>query len=389
MGGFDDIDLDEIANSGAVIEATDLGKVVVDDNTDTPEPIVPKVEDNSNADGDDTVDPDAVDFDVLAGEDEVIEEDENEDGTGTKKAPSKSTATSSSQDKFTSLASAMREEGALGELDDEQFAEITNSAELITAMSKQAKDNAYADVLNEDQRQYLDAMEAGIPQAIYQEHKADVAQYENLTDERIKGSTALTQELIKRAYVADGLSPEKAGKFAARDMEGESSAEAGIEARNALVASENAKLTAEIESSRAKSADDAKNATANLAALKSKVNEATDVIPGVKVNATTRTKVFKSMTENVGGKGVSPVNALMSQYESDEGFKIKLHTLYTLTNGLKDFSKFTQSKNSDIAAKLDAKLKTTARVAGAPVDAAAGATTGNIQEALAHWEYGK
>lgn len=385
MDEFEGIDLDAIANSdSAVIEATDIVTDAADVTTEKTSKST-KVDETNDDEGDD---PDVIDLDVL----EDLEEGDDEDivsGKGTNKAPSKSTATSSSQNKFTSLASAMREEGALGDLDDEAFAEITSSAELIEAMSTQAKVSMYENTLNEDQREYLDAMEAGVPQALYQDHKADVTQYLNLTDERIRNSTQLTHELIKRAYIAEGLSAEKAATFSARDMEGESVGAAGIEARNALVASENAKLFDEIEASKVRRIEEEKTATANLAALKSKVNETADVIPGVTVNATTRTKTFKSMTNNVSKKGESPVNEVMSAYESDEGFKIKLHTLYVLTNGLKDFSKFTQSKNSDIAAKLDAKLKSSARSAGSPMETGTGKSTNDIRAALAGWEYGK
>lgn len=382
---FDGIDLDEIANADSVTDATDIKTEEVAITED----IAVEVDSKDNA-ADDEGESDAIDLDVLEDSGDAVEEgEEKEKAKGNNKAPSDSTANFSSPDKFTSLASALREEGALGNLEDEDFSEISNSTELIAAMAKHAKASMYEDVLNEDQRQYLDAMESGLPQAIFQDRKAELDQYQALTDERITGSKALTEELIKRSYVADGLSVEKASKFAARDMEGEYSAQAGIEARNALVASESAKLNAEIETSRAKKEADIRDATANLAALKSKVNEATDVIPGVKVNATIRSKVFKSMTENVAKRGESPMNTLMREYETDEGFKIKLHTLYALTNGLKDFSKFTKSKQSDIAAKLDAKLGSTARSAGAPVGLGTGATTNNISAALAHWEYGK
>ena len=383
---FDGIDLDEIANADSVTDATDIKT----EEVDITEEIKAEKEDKKEDDANEGEDSDAIDLDVLEDSDNVVEDgEEKEKAKGNNKAPSNSTANFSSPDKFTSLASALREEGALGILEDEDFSEIKNSTELIEAMSKHAKASMYEDVLNDDQRQYLDAMESGVPQAIFQDRKAELDQYQALTDERIAGSTALTEELIKRSYVADGLSVEKATKFAARDMEGEYSAQAGIEARNALVASESAKLNAEIETSRAKKEEGIRDATANLAALKSKVNEATDVIPGVKVNATTRGRVFKSMTENVGKRGESPMNALMKEYETDEGFKIKLHTLYALTNGLKDFSKFTKSKQSDIAAKLDAKLGSTARTAGTPVGVGTGATTNHISATLAHWEYGK
>jgi len=382
---FDGIDLDEIANADSVTDATDIKTEEVAITED----IAVEV-DSKDSDADDGEESNAIDLDVLEDSGDAVEGGEDkEKAKGNNKAPSDSTANFSSPDKFTSLASALREEGALGNLEDEDFSEISNSTELIAAMAKHAKASMYEDSLNEDQRQYLDAMESGLPQAIFQDRKAELDQYQALTDERITGSKALTEELIKRSYVADGLSVEKASKFAARDMEGEYSAQAGIEAKNALVASESAKLNAEIETSRAKKEADIKDATANLAALKSKVNEATDVIPGMKVNATVRSKVFKSMTENVAKRGESPMNTLMREYETDEGFKIKLHTLYALTNGLKDFSKFTKSKQSDIAAKLDAKLGSTARSAGTPVGLGTGATTNNIGAALAHWEYGK
>lgn len=379
---FDDIDLEELAGSESPILETGAGTPTADKDDELPNPII-----DPNAPVDD---PEAVDLDLLEGlGDDTTEVDDLEGGDDEDekkpKVPTVDTeATSSSQNKFTSLAKALVEAGTFDEIPDEDLASIKDAGSLLEFFDKQVKANEFAG-LNEDQKQYLTALEAGVPHDTFIQTKANADQYAKFTDEALAARPDIAEELIKRSFLIKGVSPEKASKFAALAAKDPSFQEDAVDARNALVAFENGKIQDDINARNLKKETDLATAQADLAKLKSTILETPEVMPGIKVNSATREKIFQSMTTPTKVNGEKPLNEVMEKYSTDPEYKRKLHTLDVLTKGFTDFSKFTKTAKSKAAQDLENNLEnnnTRSRTGGSMATGVVSASQTEMKNAL-------
>ncbi len=343
---FDGIDLEDLANSEGPTFREDVAKVT----------------NSEDQEGDETPteNEDGVDLDFLseAGSVEKLTEDKQEVVKDIKVPSDKTAATSSSQT-FTSLASALKEGGTFNSLSDEEVTNITDVTSLLEAFDKQVKSNEFAN-LNAIQKEYLEALAVGTPQEAFAQSKANADQYATITDETLEARPALQEELIKRSFLAKGFDLEKASKYATMAMKGDDPIEESKEARNSLVAYEEEKLQEDIRTRKQKQADAQAKSDKDLADLKSKITDATEVIPGIKVNSNTREKIFQSMITPTKISDGTPLNEVMEKYANDPEYKMKLHALDVITKGFKDFSSFVKASKTSAVKSLEDQLNNSA-----------------------------
>jgi hypothetical protein len=346
---FDGIDLEELAGSESPI-LNGMGDHTQTSNTNN------AVEDDDDVEQAEDLDALDMDFIANAGDDTPGGEHNEEDDVNIDRVPAdKSAATSSSQNTFTSLAMLLKEAGTLSDLSEEDLASITDADSLQAAVDGQIKKNEFSD-LTEDQKAYLEALAVGVPHEVYAETKSNAAQYEKITDDALETRLDLQAELIKRSFLIKGFDAEKATKYAVLAMKGDAPLEDAKEARNALVAFENSKLQEDINARKLKQETDLATAQKELASLKSKVLESSEVIPGIKVNSVTRERIFKSMTTPIIVKDENPINEVMDLYSKDSEYKMKLHALHVITNGFKDFSKFVKTAKSSAVNQIERQI---------------------------------
>lgn len=389
---FEDIDLNDLANSEeGVIKAGELNTTAPADS--------PAPSSNSQAQEETTKpveDPNAVDITALAdleetGEIDTTEVDKEEDDTNIQrtKAPAEQDkgTSPSSQETFTSLASALVEAGVFSSLEEEEIGEIDSAESLLGAIAKQADKARYAD-LNEDQRNYLEAMENGVSHADYVQYNAEADQYSNLDDNKISEAPALQKELIKRSFLIKGITAEDADKYATLAVNGGTGAEDALKAKQALIDYTKGQVQAKIDASKAEKEAQIAEEKARLEALKSTVKEKSEILPGIKVNSNTRDKVFKSLTTAVEMNGDNPLNDVMKSYSENDEYKLAVHAMHVITKGFTDFSKFTNSKKSSAIKDLERIVnsqgsgKTGSPGAGLQNNINSGATSRQIGEAL-------
>lgn len=347
---FDGIDLEDLANSdSAIVNITGADDDEPVGKTDTTPPAgtddVPEIENG-------------IDLDEIAnaGDDDTPGgENGDEDDDDIKDPATKAAATSSSQNTFTSLASALFEDGSLSTLSDEDKASVTDASSLLALINKQIKENEFSN-LNDNQKEYLEALATGVPHETYAQSKTNSDQYAKISDENIAERPDLGKELIKRSFLIKGFDVAQANKYAELATKGDSFQEDAVDARNALVAFENNRIKEEVEARKQKFIDDTTSAEAELAKLKSTVTETSEVIPGIKVNSATRERIFKSMTTPTKVTDDTPLNEVMEKYQSDQEYKMRLHALDVITKGFTDFSKFTKNASSKAAQKLEEQI---------------------------------
>lgn len=347
-----ELDLDDLANSESPIVNTQ--NITTPSNEDDPVVLAVDTNDNNNA----PVVENGFDLDLIAnlGDEDTSEQEENEEEDGNDIRVSaddtKANNNSSSQNTFTSLASALVEAGTLTNLNEEELKEVTDAPSLLNALQKQVKENEFKD-LNDIQKNYLKALELGVPHDTFVHVQANAEQYKKISDELLETRQDLQFELIKRNFLIKGFDLNKADQYAKLALKNEDPLQEAIESREALVAFENSKLEKDLNARELKLQQDREQADIALSKLKSKVIETSEVIPGIKVNSTTRDKIFESMTTPVKVKDKNPLNEVMLKYQDDPEYKMRLHALDVITKGFTDFSKFQKTIKSNALKELE------------------------------------
>ncbi len=348
---FGSINLDDLANSE---EAIIGGKTSKEEKT---------------VDGDKTPDSDkeknnfsknSVDVEDIANyggeEDEDTESSLNKEKTKTPVSNDKNT-TPSSQSALTSLATVLHEAGVFSKLPKEDLEKITDVDGLVKTISEQIKSNELAD-LNDDQKEYIKAIRDGVSHTNFVQRKSNAEQYKNLSDDVIEKTPQIGFELIKRSLVIQGIDEERAVKIANKSINDEDGLEEALKSRDYLIKYEEDQLKKEIEAKSKEKENKIKEGLQKIDVLKSKINENTEILSGIKVNTQTKEKIFSSMTTPVNSKGDTLMNEVMDLYGKDDDYKLKLHALHVLTKGFTDFSKFKSVAKSSAVLELEEKLAT-------------------------------
>lgn len=261
---------------------------------------------------------------------------------------------SPSQKLYSSLASALAEEGIISSLDDP----IKSPEDLFNVIKNEIKKNEFSD-LTEDQKEYLVALRAGVPVEEYKQTKSFESKLEQLTEEDLESSEELRKSIIIQDYMNQGMSQEKSEKLAQRAIDLSEDLNEAKEALGSIKQFTKAQLQKRIEDNKAREAQMLKKQQDDLKALKKQVDSLKEVIPGVQVNEKVKNQIYDSMTKTVGktpdGK---PLNALTkARMENPSDFTIKLHYLFNVTNGFKNFDKIVKTSKSKAVKELDDLLK--------------------------------
>ena len=255
------------------------------------------------------------------------------------------------------IASTLQAEGVI---DLEEGEEITSSKQILDAVRSKIEKNEFAD-LNEDQKLYVEALREGIPEADVKQNQQNIKALNGITDEAIESNEELRRTLITQGLIADGLTEAKAVRSANRIVEAGDDLEEAKDAYKTLkeieggrIAKETARLKEEASKNKEKEAD-------RLTALKTSVLETEEFIKGIKVNSSTREKVFNTMTKVVAhDKQGNPLNAInAARHKDPEGMEKMESYLFNLTNGFTDFKVFKNKMKSASVKELDKQLKGT------------------------------
>jgi hypothetical protein len=260
---------------------------------------------------------------------------------------------------LTSLTSALREDGVLSSLSEDEVKDIKSGKDLIKVLRKQIEDNEYSD-LSEDQQEYLKALRTGVPDNAYREAKNTVTRLNELNPEQLESDSAenFRRQVLVRDFVNKGFDEAEAEKYAARSAELGEDIEDSKKALERLKDTEaqRLKLLSSQAEQKQKTATEDYNRRVND--LKLKVDNTKEILPNVKINENTQGKVFDLMTKTAGyDRNNNPVNAVVKNMMEDQEYLVKLNYLHVLTDGFKDFSSLTGTVGSSAVHKLDKALQ--------------------------------
>lgn len=268
-------------------------------------------------------------------------------------------------------AATLHEEGVLSTLDLESLKgkPFSEAMQIYKDAERKYFDegrNEYKNSLNDRQKEYLDLLELGVPQQQI-EHQFSVEDaYSKVTDQVLSDDEDLQKQIITQNLKLKGLSDTKVQVFLKAAEDGETLFEEAKESRDSI--------NAYIAEQKQKTIDEAKNAQvkaeeqeANLQKeIKTTIDKIDEILPGIKISANEKTKLYDYMTKPVeekliNGKRVAIDLINKTREENKVLFDLKLK--YFINLGLfnednkSNLTKIMKKVTSSNADKLSMKLR--------------------------------
>jgi len=252
-----------------------------------------------------------------------------------------------SDDVFTPLAEFLKEQGFFSTLDKE----IKTAEDLAEAFQAEVKKNEFAG-LNEVQKDYLKALENGVPDEVFGQHLQTSNILNSITDEVLENDVEICKKLIIEEAILKGNTKERAERMYQRSYDVGDSIDDAKEARAFLLKKDAEQYQESIIEAEQYKVNQQKAADKQLKDLEKSVKEQTEIFEGFKANDGLKDKIFETMTKVVDyAPDGLPLNALMKhRMDNPIEFETKLYSLWVLTNGFKDINKF-NVKSTTVAAK--------------------------------------
>jgi len=294
---------------------------------------------------------------------ETTTETEEETSTTT---TSEETDTSEANSSLSSLAAVLHEDGILPNLDMEAFGKIESQEDQATALIKAQEDRIEAEVtgwidnLPDRLKNIIDNYKDGVPLDVLVEADTANLEYGSITEEKLINDEGLQEKLVIQDLMDRNFSEEDA-KDMAQSLKDADKLEATSKKSLATLQTGS---DAKVEAEKVRAAEEVKqnelNAKNQLKQVNKLVTDTTEIIPGVPLTKNTRAEVISSMTKPIGyDEAGNPVSKIMQVRGEDPiAFEMKLHYLFNLTDGFKDFSKVTSATKTAVTKTLASRLQT-------------------------------
>ncbi len=238
---------------------------------------------------------------------------------------------------FSSLVQALKEGGILADVEEDN---IKNQEDFLKVIDDSVKAREFED-LNENQKEYLEALRAGIPHEVVAQHQQTQADYASITDEALEDESDegenLRRNVIMVNYMTKGISEAKAKKLTDKLVE---SGEDISEAKDAIVElreAEKKAFEAEKQGRVQQKAQQAKQEKEAMEQLNKIVKDTKEIIPGLQIPINIKNQIIKELTQPVGYTDDKRPLDRISKYLHDnpiEG-RVKLAYLLTVTDNFK------------------------------------------------------
>ena len=292
-----------------------------------------------------------IDLEEIDGNEEDIEEEEEEDvqeEPSSKKQPPQSKSKTSSP--LTPYAQLLIDEGVLPNFDIKKFDGSTDSLKEAMVEEIMGAVESYKDSLPQEIKHLINNYEEGVPfDRLLEINKieSDVSKIsEDSLEEDVNLQKRLVTDYLKRTTK---FSESKISKLVesyedSGDLEDEAKTSLGELQKLASTEKERAVAEARAAKEQAEA-----NRKAELKSLQDKIKATEEIIPGLKINQRVKDSIFSSTTTAVGyDQSGRPVNKIVAaRMENPVEFEMKLHYLFEVTKGFKDFSKLVEKGKKD------------------------------------------
>lgn len=323
-------------------EIVDVENLFIDNNEEEIKETPPKGEDKEI---NETTEEEEINPDDLfsnpegVGSEEKNQEKEIEDATSDKDGASPKT------NFYSSIASALKDEGILPDLDDEVVGNVKTPEDFAEAIEKQIQAK-----FDERQKRIDDALNANIePDEVRQYENTisflDSIKEENITDETDKGEN-LRKKLIFQDFINRGYSKERAAREVKKSFDSGTDiedAKEALEGNKEFYKNEYQELIKEAQKEAKAEQEKIKKEAAQL---KKSMLEDKEVFEGITLDKITRQKAFDNITKPIHKTEDGEYLTAIQKYEMENPveFRKYLSVLFTMTDGFKNLDNIVKGK---------------------------------------------
>ena len=251
------------------------------------------------------------------------------------------TGTSPKTNFYSSIASALKEEGILSALDEETLSKIQTPEDFAEAMENELKAK-----LDERQKRIDEALQVCVEPDEERKYEGTINYLNTITEDSISDESAngekLRKQLIFQDFLNRGFSKERAQRETQKSFNSGSDVE---DAKEAL-ASNKEYFQQEYEDliAEAKAEEEAEKARTKKEAeeLKKSILDEKEIFKGLELDKTTREKVYNSISKPVyKDPETGQYLTAIQKYERDnrQDFLKKIGLLFTMTDGFTNLDK--------------------------------------------------
>lgn len=320
-----------------ILSPDEVDNLFTDDRSEETQVIPPKKQEEDNKT---TTEIPEVDPESLFDESESVGS-EKVDTKGKESTSSKETGASPKTNFYSSIASALKEEGILSDLDDETLSKIKSPEDFAEAMEAQLKAQ-----LDERQKRIDEALQVGIEPDEVRKYEGTISYLNTITEDAIIAESAEGEKLRKQLIFQDFLNRGFSKERAQRETQKSISSGSDIEDAKEALASNKEYFKQEYDNiiAEAREAKEAEKARLKKEAadLKKAILEDKEVFEGLELDKTTREKVYNSISKPVyRDPETGEYLTAVQKYERDNrpDFLKKLGVLFTLTDGFTNLDK--------------------------------------------------
>lgn len=304
-----------------------------EDNEDNPNPD----ENSDNKDKNKTTDVDPESIFNAEDDDESSQEGVSSDEDSKNKGDSTSQKSGSSpKNTYSSIAAALKEDGVLLNLEDDDIASINTPDDFAEVIEKEVTRR-----LDDSQRRMKEALDYGVQPEEVTQYERTINYLNTLDEDAIsaedeQGET-LRRQLIFQDYINRGFSQEKAKKEVEKSFSAASDVEDALEALEGNKQFFTDSYNKLINDAKAASEAEKKTIQKQAEELRKSILSTEKPYEGITLSKDRRQKIYDSITKVVArtadGRGLNAIQ----KYEQDNPveYKQKLATLFELTDGFK------------------------------------------------------
>ena len=269
------------------------------------------------------------------------EDNQEKEDTSSNKAEDSSPKTNNF---FSSIADALKEEGILPDLDDD--IKIESPEDFAEAMRSQVNK-----MLDETQQRILRALDAGIEDSEIRNYEKILNYVGSISEDDIKDESEngekLRQNLIYQDFINRGYSKERAQREVKKSFDGGTDVEDALEALSSNAEYFKEKYTEAIEEAEEEKRRAIEDRNKEAEKLKKDIMDNDTFFGDIKLDRNTRQKVYDSISKPVykdpkTGRVLTAVQKY--QMENSTEFIKNVGLLFTLTDGFKNLNSVIQGK---------------------------------------------
>ena len=333
---------DEFILSGD--EMVDVDNLFSDNEEESTQETPPEQKENKEEISNKTTEEEEVNPDDLFDTPESVGSEKNNQEKE-KNIPSDSGGTSPKNNFYSSIASALKDEGILPDLDDEVVSNIKEASDFADAIEKQIQAR-----FDERQKRIDDALNANVePDEVRQYESTlsflDSIKDENITDETEKGEN-LRKRLIFQDFINRGYSKERATREVKKSFDSGTDVE---DAKDALASNKeyfNKEYQNIISQAQEEIKAEQEKQKKQASQLKKSMLEDKEIFEGVTLDKSTRQQAFDNITKPIYKTEDGEYLTAIQKYEMENPveFRKYLSVLFTMTDGFKSLDKIVKGK---------------------------------------------